>query len=136
MTQGSRQFRAAFPELDQMMKWVREVLQECLSTSSKAKKFELAVEEALVNVIHYAYPQPSGVVEIGYRKEPKKLFFIIKDRGLEFNPLENEKPLDRDSPLEERAEGGLGIHLIKNMTDAIDYQRIDGWNVLTLVQII
>ncbi len=136
MRQGSRQFRAALSELDQMMKWVREVLLESFSSSSKAKKFELAVEEALVNVIHYAYPHPPGVVEVGYRKEAKKLFFIIKDHGLEFNPLEEGKPPNLDAPLEERDAGGLGIHFIKNMTDAVDYQRIDGWNVLTLVQII
>ena len=131
---GSRQFRAALSELDQMMLWVREVLDQCSPSSPKTRKIELAVEEALVNVIHYAYPTLPGIVEVVYDKNSENLIFIIKDKGIEFNPLEGQEPFDRESPLEERNIGGLGIHFIKNTADSVNYQRVDGWNILTLMQ--
>ena len=131
---GSRQFRATLSELDSMMKWVREALQQCSIDSRQAKQFALAVEEALVNVIYYAYDYPSGIVEVVYAKEQDKVFFSVKDKGVAFNPLENAKPVDRESPLEKRIEGGLGIHFILNMTDSTEYQRKEGWNILTLTQ--
>lgn len=131
----SRQFRATLSELDQMMKWVRGIMAE-LAPSKKMQKFELAIEEALVNVIHYAYDYPPGLLEIDYCKEGNQLMVSIKDQGFEFNPLENCKPLNKDLPLEERDAGGLGIHFILTMTDEARYQRVNGWNVLTLSQAI
>ena len=130
---GSRQYRAALSELGPMMRWVREVLGECAPISAKARKFEVAIEEALVNVIHYAYPQLPGVVEIAYQKKDNKVLFTIKDKGVAFNPLENHEPINTDAPLEEREAGGLGIYFIATIPDSVDYQRADGWNVLTLI---
>ncbi len=131
----SRQFRAAFSELDQMMKWIREILGQ-FALPSKSKKFELAIEEALVNVLHYAYSTyPPGIVELEYAKQPEKLEIVIKDQGRPFNPLENPKPFDKDAALEDRDIGGLGIHFILKMSDSATYQRVDGWNILTLAQL-
>ncbi len=131
----TRQFRAALSELDPMMRWVREILNKFV-LPPKAKRFELAIEEALVNVIHYAYPAfPPGVVELAYSTQEGKFDFVIKDQGIEFNPLDNPKPFDKDATLEDRDIGGLGIHFILKMSDSATYQRVDGWNVLTLSQL-
>jgi anti-sigma regulatory factor (Ser/Thr protein kinase) len=133
---GSRQFRAVISDLDQMMKYVRDFL-DVTCDVSKSKNFEIAIEEALVNVIHYAYLEyPQGPVEIEYSKEVDQLVVIIKDRGAPFNPLENPKPFNKDAPIEEREIGGLGIHFILKMADRASYERNDGSNILTLVKLV
>jgi anti-sigma regulatory factor (Ser/Thr protein kinase) len=129
---GNRQFKADFSELDEMLKWIREVFHG-FDSLEKAKKFEIAVEEAVVNVVHYAYlGSLPGDIYLSYLMSSDKFDFQIKDQGHPFNPLENPKSFDQEAILEEREIGGLGIHFILKMTDAATYQRIDGSNILTL----
>ncbi len=132
---GSRQFLAELSELEEIFKWVREVLTQA-SDLKKLNQFEIAIEEAVVNVINYAYGEDTpGVIDISFEKTEDAFHFFIKDQGVPFNPLENTKSLDVNAPLEKRDIGGLGIHFILNMTDAATYRRVDGWNVLTLTKL-
>ncbi len=132
---GSRQYRADISEFDTMIKWVGGILEQ-YALPKKANKFELAIEEALVNIINYAYiAYPPGLIEIAFVNDADKLEFVIKDHGAPFNPIENPKPFDKDAALEDRDIGGLGIHFILKMTDSATYQRVDGWNILTLTQL-
>ena len=62
--EGNRIFHAKISEFDEMMSWIREILEEVHCESSKSKKLEIAIEEALINIIHYAYDHPPGLVEI------------------------------------------------------------------------
>jgi len=95
----------------------------------------LAVEEAVVNVINYAYPEHTeGAVVIDCQKDAsgKSIVFMIKDRGREFDPTKVEEA-DTTLSAEERNIGGLGIHLVRNIMDSMSYERTpDGYNVLTL----
>ncbi len=128
----NRQFRAILFELDAIMSWVRSMIPE-QALSERHKKFIIAVEEAIVNVISYAYTvYPPGFIELECVKNPGHIDFIIKDQGAPFNPLENTKSTHAEANLEEREIGGLGIHLILKLTDAVTYTRSDGWNILTL----
>ncbi len=84
--------------------------------------------------MHYAYDEsPRGIIEIVYELTDKQIIFVVKDKGIAFNPLENPVPVDLHSSLEEREIGGLGIHYILKMTDSVTYERRDGWNILTLI---
>ena len=131
---GSRQFRAELSELESILSFARVILSK-LNNQKKANKFEHVIEEAVINVLHYAFDGfLPGILEIEYELANNQATFIIKDNGFAFNPLENPKPLDRESPLEEREIGGLGIHYILKMTDAVTYELKDGWNILTLIQ--
>lgn len=131
---GSRQFRAELSELESILSFARVILSK-LNNQKKANKFEHVIEEAVINVLHYAFDGfLPGILEIEYELGDNQAIFIIKDNGFAFNPLENPKPLDRESPLEEREIGGLGIHYILKMTDAVTYELKDGWNILTLIQ--
>ncbi|MFZ4483861.1 MAG: ATP-binding protein [Chthoniobacterales bacterium] len=60
-----------------------------------------------------------------------ELVVVIRDRGQAYNPLLRDEP-DVNLPAERRPIGGLGIHFCKKLTNAQDYRREDGWNVLTL----
>ena len=94
----------------------------------------LLVEEAVSNIIQYAH----GSVQerqIGVTLEYDKTAVILefRDDGSPFNPLEAPPP-DLDAPLEERPDGGLGIHLMKSLADEASYAREGKTNVLILTK--
>ena len=60
-----------------------------------------------------------------------QLKIIITDSGKPFDPTTKEK-IDTTLPAEERMIGGLGIHLVREIMDSINYERTNGKNVLTL----
>lgn len=92
----------------------------------------LAMEEAVVNVIDYAYPQgTSGTVDISALADGDAVAFVITDSGIPFDPTA-AKEVDTTLPLEERQIGGLGIHLIRKIMDDVSYERRDNKNILTL----
>jgi sigma-B regulation protein RsbU (phosphoserine phosphatase) len=95
-------------------------------------KLNLAIEEAVVNVMNYAYPTGTkGSVDVEARHDDEWLVFVISDSGIPFDPTV-AKEIDTTLSAEERNIGGLGIHLVRQIMDSISYERIDGRNVLTL----
>ena len=100
-----------------------------------AKTLNLALEEWVANVINYAYPKGMrGHVEVTADVSDDVLTFVIKDHGAAFDPTQHEE-VDIDAELDERAIGGLGIHLIRTIMDTVEYQRTsDGYNRLVLTK--
>ena len=92
---------------------------------------ELATEEAVVNVFKYAYRQGEGQVRLRCLEEGDRFVIEVTDWGVPFDATTMPAP-DVTRPLEERKVGGLGIYLIKKITDEIKYTREDGRNVLKL----
>ncbi len=92
----------------------------------------LALEEAVSNVMLYAYPGQHGQVLIEFSKE-KSIIFTITDSGIPFDPTQ-QREADTTLSLEERQIGGLGIHLVRQLMDEIYYRREDNKNVLTLIK--
>ena len=92
----------------------------------------LALEEAVVNVMSYAYPEGTeGQVDIDLTANGDEMVFIITDSGTPFDPTQKEE-VDTTLSAEERPIGGLGIHLVRKLMDDISYQYVDNMNVLTL----
>ena len=99
-----------------------------------AKKLQLAVEEAVVNVIDYAYPtETKGDITINMLFDGNSLRFQIIDEGVAFDPTSKQKA-DTTLSVEDRQIGGLGILLLRELMDGINYERKDGKNVLTLIK--
>lgn len=98
-------------------------------------KLRLSIEEAVENVVRYAYDGGIGWLEVGTSLDHDSLILTIelRDAGVPFNPLEREDP-DISLSAEEREIGGLGIFLCKKMMDTIDYRYEDGNNVLTMTK--
>ena len=92
----------------------------------------LALEEAVSNVMLYAYPGKSGQVLVECDKSDK-LVFTITDSGVPFDPTQQEDP-DVTQSAEERPIGGLGIFLVRQIMDDIHYERKDDKNILTLTK--
>ncbi|MCD6292080.1 MAG: ATP-binding protein, partial [Deltaproteobacteria bacterium] len=92
--------------------------------AKRISEIELVLEEALVNVIEYAYPtgQP-GCIKLNLEHQNDgKLHLEIRDRGVSFNPLEQAEP-NLETELMERTIGRLGIVLMKQLTDGIAWHR-------------
>ena len=97
-----------------------------------AMKLNLAIEEAVVNVMNYAYPQGTvGDINIEAQADDEQLAFIISDSGSPFDPTAQQEA-DITLSAEERPIGGLGIHLVRQIMDDVAYERKDNYNILTL----
>ena len=98
-------------------------------------KIRLSVEEAVENIVRYAYEGGMGWIEVGTALDSEALLLTIdlRDAGIPFNPLEMPEP-DITAPAEERKIGGLGIFLCKQLMDDIRYRYEDGCNILTMTK--
>lgn len=100
-----------------------------------AEKMRLVLEEAFVNIIHYAYKnEKERPLEWQMSLEKGALEIVIKDWGIAFNPCSFQSKVSEETPLQERAVGGLGIFFIKKIVDDMSYRRIDNCNELTLIK--
>ena len=121
-------------EVEKLGSFVKQVAESLSLDKSLTGKLRLAVEETVVNVMEYAYPQgTTGDVNIRATSNGRRLKFIISDSGIPFNPTE-VTAADTTLSAEERPIGGLGILLVRELMDSINYERIDGQNVLTLTK--
>lgn len=92
----------------------------------------LALEEAVTNVIKYSYDDDQRhEIVLEAVLDPSGVVLRVTDDGHEFNPLDAPPP-DLDRPAGEREVGGLGIHLLRNLTQRMNYERREGKNVLTM----
>lgn len=121
--------------IDKMINPIISSFEEIEVEHKKIYQVTLALEEIFANISKYAYPSGEGMIDIFYEidKDEKQLKVIIKDKGTAFNPLEKEDP-DLGASVSERKIGGLGIYIVKNIIDDIQYQRINNENVLKLIK--
>ncbi len=123
-------------EVARLSSFQKEVYEKMNLEKSLARQLRLAVEEAVVNVIEYAYPEDTdGSVEIRMLSDGQQLKVLIIDSGVPFDPTAMEKT-DTTLAVEDRQIGGLGIHLVRELMDTINYERIGGQNILTLIKLI
>ena len=119
-------------QVPQLSEFVDEVCEAVGFDMSTTMQINLAIEEAVVNVMNYAYPANTvGNVNIEAQASDERLKFIISDNGVPFDPTAKAE-VDTTLSAEERGIGGLGIHLVRKIMDSINYERIDGKNILTL----
>lgn len=99
---------------------------------SDTTNMRLAIEEAVVNIINYAHPKgEKGDINIVASATSDTIKWVITDNGVAFAPTD-APDVDTSLSAEDRQIGGLGIFLVRQLMDTINYERIDGKNVLTL----
>jgi anti-sigma regulatory factor (Ser/Thr protein kinase) len=95
---------------------------------------QLALEEHLTNIISYGYDDKlEHQIKVRVQLSPSELRIEVEDDGRAFNPLEQPMP-DMSKPIEERSIGGLGIHMMRESLDKIEYRRADGKNILGMIK--
>jgi serine/threonine-protein kinase RsbW len=121
---------SAIPPLNE---WVEERCQEAGLGGELTFKFVLAIEEAVTNVVSYAFAEmpPPHRIRVRLDIGSERCAAEVVDNGRPFDPSAAPPP-DLTSSIEEREAGGLGIHLIRNMVDHVEYRRKDGQNRLRI----
>ena len=119
-------------EISKLAVFVDELGKELSLTPELIFNLNLVLEEAVSNVILYAYGEEKHKeISLMAKISDGNLVFVLTDSGKEFDPTEVP---DADITLsaEERVIGGLGIYLIRQIMNKVEYQRIDKRNVLTM----
>ncbi len=119
--------------LPELLEPIRQAAERAGLAEAQVGRLELAVEEALVNVCHYAYADRTepGPVHCRIAVQPQGLLVEIADEGTPFDPLARPDP-DTTLELDQREPGGLGIFLIKQLVSEVSYRRDEGRNVLAI----
>ena len=121
-------------QIHQLETFMEAIASEKNLNPALALNLNLALEEAVTNVINYAYPKGTdGLVEIEAVLEEKSLEFIITDSGTPFDPT-TRPDADITLSVEDRPIGGLGIYLVRQIMDEVTYRWKDGKNRLTLIK--
>jgi sigma-B regulation protein RsbU (phosphoserine phosphatase) len=121
-------------EIARMQGFIDELVAELCLTTEDAFNIHLALEEAVSNVIMYAFPEgEQHDITLAVRHVDDTLIFRVIDAGREFDPT-LQPDADVTLSLEQRPIGGLGIFLIRRIMQRVEYHRIDGNNILTMVK--
>ena len=125
---------ALLSNLGQVMSFVDQSFGEMGVAGPAAFAMKLAIEEICTNIMSYAYPAEAGPIHLVMEAAPETLTVRIADRGTPFRPEDAPEP-DLTSSAEERRIGGLGIHLVRQMLDEVEYRTdpVEG-NTLRLVK--
>ena len=119
-------------DVPKLQEFVEKVCEKLKFDESMTMQMNLAIEEAVVNVMNYAYPPGvTGTISIEAQANDARLKFTIIDSGKPFDPTAKEEA-DTTLSLEERPIGGLGIYLVRQLMDSVNYERINDENILTL----
>ena len=121
-------------QLRRLAAFVNETCEVLGFSENLTKKMLLAIEEAVTNVMLYAYPPDvKGEVRIDMSANDLLLLVNIYDSGAPFDPTAMPEA-DVTLPLEQRRRGGLGIFLMRKLMDSVSYERIDDCNALTMIK--
>lgn len=122
--------------IDEIATICDEVKKFCAENNiSEQKAYDIAViiDELATNIISYAYDDAQEhTFSITLEKDSKQVRIHLVDDGVEFNPLQNGLP-DLESSLDDRKIGGLGIFLVQQLSEKIDYAREEDQNKLDVL---
>lgn len=124
---------AKVENLDTVIAFVDEQLEQYDCSMKLQMQIDIAVEEIFVNIAHYAYNPEVGpaTIRVEIEKEPLTVVMTFIDRGVPYDPLAKEDP-DVTLKAQDRQIGGLGIFMVKKSMDDIAYEYKDGHNILTM----
>ncbi len=112
--------------------WLRETLPGVVGDPRLCGDLELVCEEIVTNIEKYAGLPPGGGVDIALGVSAGTATLEVRDDGAAFDPLKQSERAARGSGIASAAVGGLGVHLITQLTDRQDYRREGNRNVLHL----
>ncbi len=124
-------------ELERLTAFIDAFCAPLRPSEKDVMSFQLALEEAVTNVIQHAYrdgAEHTFTVAL-HAGADDRVTAVLTDDGPAYDPLARPE-VDITRPLEEREIGGLGVHLVKKLMDVARYERRDGRNILTLERVI
>lgn len=129
---AEHQLRNTQADAAQLEPWIRSFAAAANLSANARQAFDLALAEWVTNIISYGFPDDrEHLIRLRFLADGDSASVEVVDDGVAFNPL-TVPPVDTQTPLEGRAIGGLGIHLIRRLMDQVEYSRTEGRNVLKL----
>lgn len=125
--------RSTLPEVARGYQAVQVFLAAHEASPEAIQNVALAVEEVLSNLVRHGYGGLVGPMALRVGMDAVAIKIEVRDRGIHFDPRE-ARPPQLEVPLDERASGQLGIHLVKSAVDRISYEQDGTENILTLVR--
>ncbi len=124
---------ATIDNIQQIIAFADERLEEIGCPVKIQMQFDVAIDEIVSNIAHYAYMPDTGKVSvcIEVADNPTSVTITFMDNGVPFDPLQKPDP-DVTQTADERDIGGLGIYMVKKSMDDIRYERCGGKNILTI----
>jgi anti-sigma regulatory factor (Ser/Thr protein kinase) len=121
-------------ELKRLADIVSDFIQASGLAEEIAFQMNVCFDELITNTVSYGYrDKDRHEIRVRLTVDGSRVSAEIEDDGDPFNPFLDAPPPDLDSSLEQRRIGGLGIHLVRTMTKAHDYCRLDGRNITRLM---
>jgi serine/threonine-protein kinase RsbW len=120
-------------EIPVVSSWLEEIMKISGFSAEAILDTQLAVEEAITNVINHGYKKTGGEIIVSSMISPDLIELQITDTAPRFDPLSFPEP-ELDSTVEDREVGGLGIFLIRQVMDEVSYRYEDGKNILSLTK--
>ncbi len=101
-------------------------------TQPDSHDLHLVLDELIENILRYGYaPGDSARITVELGVNADHISLCLRDTGKPFDPLGQARP-DTTAPVESRTVGGWGIHLVKQYSDSITYERTQEQNVVRL----
>lgn len=97
-------------------------------------RLDLCLQELLANQLEHGQGSEEPVsLELRFAGDAscRRALLTLRDHGAPFDPL-SHRPEDRPKSLQETTPGGLGLVLVRKVSDAVEYQRTSSANVLTI----
>ena len=118
-------------ECTRLYEFLADSLEKLPVTKEFKHDLKLVSEELLANIINYGYDKNSAEkIDIEMTVDGSSVHITFTDSAREFNPLERDAP----DVLNDLSEGGMGILLVKSLTDEQHYKRDNNHNVLTVTK--
>ena len=119
-------------EIATLANFIETIGEELSLSAEMIMNINLALEEAIANIIMYAYPsQEEHEILLKMSSNEHQLVFLLTDKGVSFDPTQVED-VDLTLSIEDRPIGGLGIFLIRSIMNEVTYQRLDDENRLIM----
>jgi anti-sigma regulatory factor (Ser/Thr protein kinase) len=126
---------AALAELGRVSVWAAELSARLAVTATTAYALQLCLEEAISNIVRHGFPGRADLdqqtIELTLQRSGAWITLTIRDGGLPFDPTTAPPPV-RPRTLDEVTLGGRGIHLMRQFSQGMTYDRVGKRNCLTL----
>jgi anti-sigma regulatory factor (Ser/Thr protein kinase) len=110
----------------------REVEEFCarhdLPTATHSR-VRVVLEELVLNLIDHATGSATDRIDLRIDVEAARVVIVLEDDADSFDPR-SAPAFDRTRPLEQRGSRGMGIQLVRSMTEAMEYERVGSRNRL------
>jgi anti-sigma regulatory factor (Ser/Thr protein kinase) len=122
---------ARLASVEAARQWLQPQLEAADVAPGSQFRIELVLEDLLMNVVRHGHPRPAAgdgfSLRLGAQLQSDHVLLCLEDDGVAFDPTAKPAP-DIDADLDDRAIGGLGMFLVREMTDTQRYDRVDGEN--------